>query len=664
MANIFEDFQEKKNHIIALTNKASEYALISKERAKEIIEKIESDVLTIAVIGQMKCGKSTFLNAFVFEDNVLPAATTPMTASLSLITYGEQKKVIANFYTKDEWEEQKLTASRDLSEVEGNELECAKIKAAKELVEKSKKLGQELYSLLGKNQEDSFDNLIEYVGADGKYISITKGVKIFYPKEYLKGVEIVDTPGLNDPITSREERTKNFLQKADVVLMTLYAGQPFTATDKTILFENVRKCGIEKVLVGVNKYDVPYENGENEEKIKQYVKEEIEKACKEFRDDSIAEILKDVEPVLFSAQMALISKLPMSKVEQKTWNRYCDIFEISTQAQFLEKSHIKELSFQIMNLIENEKGKILFAKPQNEIVMAGKNKKTEIEKHFFDAQNELKVLSMPDEELDEKLENLCKADKKMNKKLEKLDGNLNELLSDERLPSKKRGLEDFISDACKKMNNVVDTWRLNESFEEVRNKLERKVSFVKRDLQRQNEDNLREIKRILRDEITNYFSDIEDIAERYIEDFDITEFLKDLKDKIFFEIDEKMDLCNFDENSFSKNGDFWNSMTNGWIFTRGANKDEIKSQITEIEKNFSAQGFVDFVLAKVEEFVCSIKKQTIDDILTPIKNSIEECKNDKSQKQEKIEQKTKLCNSLEIQKQELEKQIQAIQNML
>lgn len=58
---------------------------------------MNNDVLTIGVIGQMKCGKSTFLNAFVFQDAVLPAASTLMTATLSVITYGEEKKVMDEF---------------------------------------------------------------------------------------------------------------------------------------------------------------------------------------------------------------------------------------------------------------------------------------------------------------------------------------------------------------------------------------------------------------------------------------------------------------------------------------------------------------------------------------------------------------------------------------
>ena len=131
--NLFEELQQKKKRLATLASKAREFGWIDEAREKEILEKLNNDVLTIGVIGQMKCGKSTFLNAFVFEDDVLPSATTPMTAALSVITYGEEKKIVAEFYTQDEWAEQKMQAARSIDEVAGNTLEESKIKAAKEL---------------------------------------------------------------------------------------------------------------------------------------------------------------------------------------------------------------------------------------------------------------------------------------------------------------------------------------------------------------------------------------------------------------------------------------------------------------------------------------------------------------------------------------------------
>ena len=100
--NVFEDFLTKKREVLGIAKKAAEFGWITKERAADIALKIESDVLTIGVIGQMKCGKSTFLNAFVFEDDILPAATTPMTAALTVVTFGEEKKIVAEFYTNAE----------------------------------------------------------------------------------------------------------------------------------------------------------------------------------------------------------------------------------------------------------------------------------------------------------------------------------------------------------------------------------------------------------------------------------------------------------------------------------------------------------------------------------------------------------------------------------
>ena len=396
----FSQQLEKKQKMKQLLTKAEEFGWITAQEKEERIAAIESDVLTIGVIGQMKAGKSTFLNAFVFEDDVLPAATTPMTAALSVITYGPEKRVVAEFYTRDEWEEQKRTALMTVDE-STNELMKSKIQAAQELVDKASRLAGRVDSLLGKSQEDSFENLIEYVGADGQYVSITKSVTIYYPKEYLKGVNIVDTPGFNDPIVSREERTKEFLKKADVVLLMLYAGRPFDATDRAILFKNVAECGIGKVLVGINKYDIPYETGETEEMIRDYVKKEILKASREMGNDSLKDILRDAEPIPLSAEMALLSHLPMSKINAsdaytKAWTRGCDNFEISSQKEFWQRSHLDDL-INAIRIVIKEKDGILFLKPQNAILAKGNSKQAEISENLLQASSKIEMLKMPDD---------------------------------------------------------------------------------------------------------------------------------------------------------------------------------------------------------------------------------------------------------------------------
>ena len=63
---------------------------------KPLLEQVErfnqeEQTLNIAIMGQVKAGKSSFLNALLFNGKpVLPTAATPKTANLTRISYGEK----------------------------------------------------------------------------------------------------------------------------------------------------------------------------------------------------------------------------------------------------------------------------------------------------------------------------------------------------------------------------------------------------------------------------------------------------------------------------------------------------------------------------------------------------------------------------------------------
>lgn len=676
--NLFEEINEKKQQLVAMIAKAAEFGWIPAEQQKEMLTKLEQDKLTIGVIGQMKCGKSTFLNAFVFEEDVLPAATTPMTAALSVITYGPEKKIVAEFYTQDEWEEQKLQASRSLEEVQGNAMEESKVKAAKELVEKSSKLGNRLQQYLGKTQEDSFDQLIEYVGADGKYVSITKAVTIYYPKEYLKGVEIVDTPGFNDPIVSREERTKSFLKKADVVVMMLYAGRPFDATDRSILFQNVRQCGIGKVIVGINKYDIPYENGETEEKIKEYVKTEIKKACKACADETLVDILKETEPIPLSAEMALLSKLSMSKITsqevyQFAWKRACENFEISSQSQMREKSHIEDLASAIKSLVENEKGKILFAKPINAIMAAGAQRKENVDKELRECQSLIEGLQQPDDELDDRETNLNKAERKLNRKIDSLGDDIDSTLK-EIIRKGGQELEKDVEDACDKMNKVIDDWGKFSSLEDITPKLDKIKRKLLTNTLRYDVESLGDsAKQKIQSSVTEFFCDTEGILMRYMDDeFDSQEFIR--------EINNNINLCIEDRSMFTFNKSAENNY--GWedaifyvlnVYTLGVlgrinnalghdnTANELKDQINSIQFNFDPRPFLNTIFERKEEIINMVKQALITELLNPMQTQIQEIRDKKGNKEKNLQEAQGRLSGIKSRKQEIEFQIQTIQ---
>jgi dynamin family protein len=666
--NLFEELQAKKTKLIELADKAAEFGWIPTKKSndatkgntislEEIKEKLEKDTLTIGVIGQMKCGKSTFLNSFVFEDDILPAATTPMTAALSVITYGEKEHITAEFYTKDEWEEQKMQASRDENDA-ANSLDESKIKAAKELVSKATKLGSSLNDLLGKTQEDSFNNLIEYVGADGKFVSITKSVTIYYPKDYLKGVEIVDTPGFNDPIVSREERTKDFLKKADVVIMMLYAGRPFDATDRDIIFKNVRQCGIGKVLVGINKYDIPYcseTNPEDENQIKEYVKAEIRKACRDCNDNTLVEILNDVEPIPLSAEMALLSKLPMSKITSTeslnfAFKRHCSNFGISTQAELYQWSHLNDFISAVKQLIENEKNKILFAKPLNAIMAAGDKKKSDNDNELNLINSKIELLLMPDSEIDEKEENLAKANKRLTKKINLLGEDLDEDIKN-LVRKGKNELEDIVDNSCKRMKNIIhNEWGLTKSFKSIQPKLNDELqNLITRLLKRATENLAEEGKRKIRRSIEEFFADAEDLLMKYLPDFDSRDFVKSTQKKIQLDM-EASDLFSIesgtDEPDYGFGDMVWDILNGaswgvlgfaGNILSHNSQVADVENFINSISGDFNPEPYLDTAFKRKDIVIDSVKYTFITELIEPLQDQIKEIRDQKENKEKELQ---------------------------
>lgn len=683
--NLFEELQAKKTKLIELADKAAEFGWIPTKKSndatkgntislEEIKEKLEKDTLTIGVIGQMKCGKSTFLNSFVFEDDILPAATTPMTAALSVITYGEKEHITAEFYTKDEWEEQKMQASRDENDA-ANSLDESKIKAAKELVSKATKLGSSLNDLLGKTQEDSFNNLIEYVGADGKFVSITKSVTIYYPKDYLKGVEIVDTPGFNDPIVSREERTKDFLKKADVVIMMLYAGRPFDATDRDIIFKNVRQCGIGKVLVGINKYDIPYcseTNPEDENQIKEYVKAEIRKACRDCNDNTLVEILNDVEPIPLSAEMALLSKLPMSKITSTeslnfAFKRHCSNFGISTQAELYQWSHLNGFISAVKQLIENEKNKILFAKPLNAIMAAGDKKKSDNDNELNLINSKIELLLMPDSEIDEKEDNLAKANKRLTKKInllgEDLDADIKNLVH-----KGKNELEDIVDNSCKRMKNIIhNEWGRMTSFESIQPRLNDELQkLITRHLKRATENLAKEGKTKIERSMNEFFADAEDLLMKYLPDFKSREFVKSTQNNIPLDM-EASDLFSIESGTDEPdygfgdmvweilNGASWGVLEflgNGLKFVdNGLNHSKqvanVENFINSISGDFNPEPYLDTAFKSKDIVIDFVKYTFITELIEPLQDQIKEIRDQKENKEKELQTAKKRREELE-----------------
>lgn len=213
-------------------------------------------MLNIGVIGQVKAGKSTFLNTLLFDGKeVLPKAPTPKTATLTKMEYSDKDIIQIEYYSKEEWEVLEENACVDL--------EDEIYTSAREIIEMVRRNGVDPVPYLEKGKDileyESYDALVSglnnYVGEDGKYTPIVKAVTLYLNKEEFKGLSIVDTPGLNDPIASRTIRTKEFMEVCDVVFFLSPSTGFLDKSDWILLSSQLPQKGVKKLVLIASRYD-------------------------------------------------------------------------------------------------------------------------------------------------------------------------------------------------------------------------------------------------------------------------------------------------------------------------------------------------------------------------------------------------------------------------
>ncbi|GHP56854.1 hypothetical protein VN1192_14530 [Helicobacter pylori] len=81
----------------------SDNAVIKAEELEKTLKEMQAEDrdLKVGIIGRVKAGKSSLLNALIFEGvEVLPKAATPMTASLTVLKYAKTLSAQVEFYSQ------------------------------------------------------------------------------------------------------------------------------------------------------------------------------------------------------------------------------------------------------------------------------------------------------------------------------------------------------------------------------------------------------------------------------------------------------------------------------------------------------------------------------------------------------------------------------------
>ena len=160
----------------------------------------------------MNAGKSTMLNALMGKE-VLGSAVVPETANLTIVKHNAKENAKVFYWNKSEWDRIEKSAQQ--------------LDSMRDYVNETNKIfGDELSSYI--KEESRYDeidikDLSSYTSAEaeGKRCNLVKYVELGSNLDFLSdGIEIVDTPGLDDPVIQREEITKEYIGACDMMFAT------------------------------------------------------------------------------------------------------------------------------------------------------------------------------------------------------------------------------------------------------------------------------------------------------------------------------------------------------------------------------------------------------------------------------------------------------------
>ena len=218
---------------------------------------LEQTPLSIGVMGQIKAGKSSFLNQLLFGGQpLLPEAATPKTANLTRIRHADAPCFTAHFYSPDSW-----AALERLAASEAQDLAAC---SARELVKHAKQEhGSGITALLIRGKEELhagdmtelLGRINDYVGAEGRFTPLVESSELALPLPELAGIEIVDTPGMNDPVVSRTDKTRAYMAQCDVVFFLSPSGRLLDDSDQQLLAAQLPSKGVKRLVLVAAQFD-------------------------------------------------------------------------------------------------------------------------------------------------------------------------------------------------------------------------------------------------------------------------------------------------------------------------------------------------------------------------------------------------------------------------
>lgn len=381
-----KDFFEQKDELqeLLIDLKALGENSSYQETLSEIEQYMNKQTFSVGITGVMNAGKSTLLNALMGEE-VLGSSVVPETANLSLIKYALKPYAKVFYWSKAQWEQIVYTA--------------LEIEAISDFVQESEAaFKNEFHNYIQEEarvDEIPIADLHQYTSAKHKKSNLIKEIELGVNLDFLSdGIEIVDTPGLDDVIIQREEITKDYLNKCDLMIHLMNVSQSATQKDISFIIDALLYQNIGKLLIVLTRSD-SVNSSELDEVIK-YTKKSIKTQLQARNADSKLDfILSSLEFIAVSSKMALLHKTGQTEraLEEGYTLERSGILDIES---YLYKTLYGQGSYKSELIINSAKSRIL------KVVQA----------QISYLQYELRLLSKNEDELEKEIEvvNLTKSE--------------------------------------------------------------------------------------------------------------------------------------------------------------------------------------------------------------------------------------------------------------
>ncbi|KPV54080.1 hypothetical protein SE17_05905 [Kouleothrix aurantiaca] len=280
----------------------------------------------VAVVGSFKVGKSSFVNALCDVPRLVSVAANPETAAVTTLRYSSQATASIQMITRDAWEFMRGAYGADQNDP-------AAVRYA--AMRKKEKDGELV--LPGKDPKEkvriSIDELEQRYLRDEAFvqeikcgdwsdnkarIAFSKEISAFtsqsspahffvdrldvsVPVPFLRdGIELIDTPGLDDPDRYRVRITEQLVEDVDVILFLTQSGRAYSQQDKEFITTQLRKGKLKHLMLIVTRCDETFANackdaeevGDEPPTFEEHLKREEERLRAQIRT-TLDELLTD-----------------------------------------------------------------------------------------------------------------------------------------------------------------------------------------------------------------------------------------------------------------------------------------------------------------------------------------------------------------------------------